>query len=116
MLPGSFLQPLGKGNIVSQELLQGKPDWDLVTSFAGMGEKDCDSTNGSAGLGDQRYEWGGAVETTGVTEVSSVGATGAMVGDLRMGAKEAAAFNEPRGSVYGTEQREIDSKSRRKRE
>ncbi len=25
------------------------PDWDLVTSFAGMGERDGDSTNGSAG-------------------------------------------------------------------
>ncbi len=55
------------------------------------------------GVRVQRCEGGGAIETTGATEVSSVGATGAMVGDVRMGAKEAAGGNEPRGSVYQTE-------------
>ncbi len=70
-----------------------------------MAEKERESTSGGVGAGVHRCEGGGTIGTTDATEVSDVGATGAMVGEVRMCAMEAARGNEPRESVSGQNRR-----------
>ena len=77
----------------------------MATSFAGIDEKDGDRTIGAVCPGVPRVEGSGADEILDTEETSTVGAMGIMVGDVKMGASEAAGGRDPWMSVSETEWR-----------
>ncbi len=86
----------------------------MATSFAGIGEKDGDKTIGAVCPGVQR-DWGsGADGIPEMEEDSTVEAVGVKVGDVIIGASEAAGGSDPRMSVSGTE-KERDTREGGKR-
>ncbi len=74
----------------------------MATSFAGIGEKDGDRTIGAVYPDVPRV---GADEILDTEEASTVGAMRIKVGDVKMGASEAAGGRDPRMSVSETEWR-----------